>query len=148
MNDTHSEMILKPVGFVRSPVRETPDEQDWWQELVSEILIDENLVEALDGIENYSHIIVLYWLHRRDRNNLPLKIHPRGKMDSPKRGIFATRTPDRPNPIGKTTVRLLRREGNILTVQGLDALDGSPVLDIKPRDAGYDSAGGVKNSCE
>ena len=83
---------LKPVGFVRSEVKESPEGYDWWQELVSEIVIDESLSEALDGLQNYTHIIVIYWIHKRDRRNLPLKIHPRDRTDVPKRGIFATRT--------------------------------------------------------
>jgi tRNA-Thr(GGU) m(6)t(6)A37 methyltransferase TsaA len=135
-------MILKPIGFVRNEYKENPNIEGWWQELVSEIIIDRNMEKGLDDLDKYPFIIVLYWLHKRDRNNMPLKINPKGRKDIPKRGIFATRTPDRPNPIGKTTVRLLRCEGNILTVKGLDALDGSPVIDIKPWNSGYDAADG------
>ena len=103
---------------------------------------DEDLEEGLDSLENYSHYIILYWLHKRDRDHLPLRINPRGRTDIPKRGIFATRTPDRPNPVGMITVKLLKREGNVLTVQGLDALDGTPVIDIKPWNTGYDAMDG------
>jgi len=139
-------MSLKPIGFVRNEAKETPAGWDWWQELISEIVIDESLTEALDGLENYSSIIVLYWMHRLKHDTIRLKIHPRGDKNNPLRGLFATRTPRRPNPIGKMTVRLLRREGNVLTVKGLDALDGSPVIDIKPYARGYDSADGDRES--
>ena len=133
-------MTIKAIGVVHNKVKETPEEEDWWAELVSEIVIDTSLTEALDGLEGFSHIIVLYWLHRANSAGVPLKIHPRDRQERPLRGIFATRTPNRPNRIGKATVRLLQRQGNILKVQGLDALDGSPVIDIKPYSPGYDSA--------
>jgi len=139
-------MSLKPIGFVRNEAKETPAGWDWWQELISKIVIDESLTEALDGLENYSSIIVLYWMHRLKHDTIRLKIHPRGDKNNPLRGLFATRTPRRPNPIGKMTVRLLRREGNVLTVKGLDALDGSPVIDIKPYARGYDSLDSDRDS--
>jgi tRNA (adenine37-N6)-methyltransferase len=142
MKENNPEMLLKPVGIVRSLVKETPAEPDWWQELVSEIVIDETLTEALDGLETGQSLIILYWLHKRNRNDVPLKINPKGRKDLPLKGLFATRTPNRPNLIGQTTVHLLSCKGNILTVKGLDALDGSPVLDIKPWNAGYDSFDG------
>ena len=136
------EMILKPIGFVHNKYKENPNREDWWQDLVSEIVIDDYLEEGLDSLENYSYYIILYWLHKRDRDNLPLRINPKGRKDIPKRGLFATRTPDRPNPVGMITVKLLKREGNVLTVQGLDALDGTPVIDIKPWNTGYDAMDG------
>lgn len=136
------EMILRPIGFVRNKYKENPDQEDWWQELISEIVIDKDLEEGLDNLEKYQHYIILYWLHKRDRDNLPLKINPKGRKGIPKRGLFATRTPDRPNPVGVITVKLLNREGNVLTVQGLDALDSTPVIDIKPWNVGYDAMDG------
>ncbi|HEY96202.1 MAG TPA: tRNA (N6-threonylcarbamoyladenosine(37)-N6)-methyltransferase TrmO [Dehalococcoidia bacterium] len=136
------EMVLKPIGFVCNKYKENPDQEDWWQELVSEIVFDENLEEGLDKLEKNSYYIILYWLHKRDRDNLPLRINPKGRKDIPKRGLFTTRTPDRPNPIGMITVKLLKREGNVLTVQGLDAFDGTPVIDIKPWNIGYDAMDG------
>ena len=133
-------MALKPVGIVRNDIKKSVSERQNLSEIVSEIVIDESLTEALDGIEGFSHIIVLYWLDRANPEQLPLKVHPMGRKDAPRQGIFAVRTPNRPNRIGKTTVRLLQRQDNILKVSGLDALDGSPVLDIKPYIPGYDSA--------
>ena len=133
------EMSLKAIGFVKNGVEEKPRGEDWWAELISEIVIDECLTESLDNLDEFSHIIVLYWMHRSAGDNVPLKVHPkRRKGDSPV-GVFASRSPDRPNRIGKTTVRLIERRGNILEVKGLDALDGAPVIDIKPYIPGYDS---------
>lgn len=124
---------LTAIGIVRNKVSERPQGQaDWWTELDSEIVINPGLTEALDGLEEFSHIIVLYWMHRLTAEEMPLKIHPMRKQELPLTGLFATRTPNRPNPVGETAVKLLHRQGNILTVRGLDAFDGSPVIDIKP----------------
>ena len=139
MADELPSMTLKAIGVVRSEVKETPAERDWWEELVSEIAIDSSLTEALDGLERYSHIIVLYWMHRVASDEVPLKVRSKSKKAFPPVGIFASRAPHRPNRIGIATVRLLQRQGNKLRVKGLDALDGTPVLDIKPYIPGYDS---------
>ena len=132
-------MSFKAIGVVRSRVKKTPAEQDWWEELISEIVIDSSLSEALDGLEGFSHIIVLYWMHKVALDEVPLKVHPKGRKELSPVGLFASRAPHRPNRIGKATVKLLQRQGNILRVKGLDALDGTPVLDIKPYIPGYDS---------
>lgn len=140
MADELSIMTLKAIGIVRNGVNEfRHDGCDWWDDVISEIVIEPGLNEAMDGLEECSHIIVLYWMHRIREGELPLKVHPRGRQELPVRGLFATRTPNRPNRVGKTTVSLLQRQGNILRVKGLDALDGSPVIDIKPYIPGYDS---------
>ena len=90
--------------------------------------------EALDGIEGFSHIWVIYWFHGNDtpEKRRTLKVHPRGNPANPLTGVFATRSPARPNLVGLQACRLVRRDGNRLEVTGLDAWDGSPVLDIKP----------------
>jgi len=82
----------------------------------------------LQDIEGFSHIILLYWFHRSDGYRLVVKPF----MDQVERGLFSIRYPARPNPIGISVVELVRREGNQLHVQGLDVLDGTPLLDIKP----------------
>ncbi len=126
-------MSLKAIGVVRNEVKERPQDQgDWWTRLDSEIVIDPALTEALDGLEGFSHIIVLFWMHRLTEKEMPLKIHPMRKPELPLTGILATRTPNRPSRIGMTVVRLLYRQGNILGVKDLDVLDGTPVIDIKP----------------
>ncbi len=148
MSEDLNELNCKPIGFVRSPVSETPHEEDWWQDLVSEIVIDESLAEALDEVDYFKYYVILYWIHKRDRSHIALRVNPKGRKDIPVRGIFSTRTPDRPNPIGMTVVRLLKCEGNVLTVRGLDALDGSPVIDIKPWNTGYDFIDGEQTAGE
>jgi len=134
---------LKAIGTVRNEVKQ-PGRQDW-EKVVSDIVVDSRLTEALDGLEEFSHIIVLYWMHQvATTGELPTKIHPKGRQELPLVGLFATRSPHRPNPVGKTTVKLLQRQGNILRVEGLDAIDGTPVIDIKPYLPGYDSAANAK----
>jgi len=122
-------MHLQPIGVVRSPVKEKGYRD--LQSAVSTVAIEEEFAEALDGVEEFSHIVVLFWFHLSERPT-SLKVHPRGIVSNPLKGIFATCSPVRPNPIGMTVVRLLERRGNELRVQGLDAIDGTPVLDIKP----------------
>lgn len=129
---------LKAIGLVRNKVKKAPGRHHDWEKITSEILVDESLTEAMDGLEDFSHIIVLCWMHEASRQ-LPCKIHPRRNPKLPLVGFFATRSPSRPNPVGETTVELLQRKGNILKVKGLDAIDGTPVIDIKPYIPGYDS---------
>jgi tRNA-Thr(GGU) m(6)t(6)A37 methyltransferase TsaA len=116
------------IGFVQ---RQHPDEDVNDPELVSKIVIGKEFAEGLDGIEDWSHLYVIFWMHRISDEKKTL-VCPRSEPDIPAVGIFATRAPIRPNPIGLTLVKLMRRERNVLFVKGLDALDGTPVLDIKP----------------
>jgi len=90
--------------------------------------------EALRGIEKYSHIIILYWMHLRDNeeNRRTLLVYPKRATIPILTGVFACRSPSRPNPIGLCVVELVKREGCTLTVKGLDALEDSPIIDIKP----------------
>ena len=138
-------MTLEVIGIIRYEVKQRQKAGFNWREIVSDIVVSGSLAEALDGLEEFSHIIVLYWMHRLPvSGQLPTKVHPMGKQELPLVGLFATRSPNRPNPVGKATVRLLQRQGNILKVQGLDAIDGTPVIDIKPYIPGYDSAVNAK----
>jgi tRNA-Thr(GGU) m(6)t(6)A37 methyltransferase TsaA len=133
---------LKPIGTVRNEVKAKAPGEPWRDAVarmknqraaVSEIVIDAGLEIALDGLEEFSHIVVLYWPHRLPpEGRATTRVHPLGSPDFPEVGVFATQSPTRPNPVLTTTVRLLGRRGNVLRVAGLDALDGSPVLDIKP----------------
>jgi tRNA-Thr(GGU) m(6)t(6)A37 methyltransferase TsaA len=101
------------------------------------IVLDPPLAEGLLGLQPGSDVVVLYWLHRAA--GYRLQLHPRDDLSQPLRGVFATRTQYRPNPIAVTTVRIQRVEGNVLEVIGLDALDGSPVLDIKSHTPEFDT---------
>ena len=125
-----TEIKLKPIGVVHNEIKQTGYHD--CKDIVSEIEVDAKWAELLDGIEEFSHIIVLFWMHAVPPDSpRPAKVHPRGRVDLPLIGLFATRAPQRPNPIGITTVKLLKRRGNILAVQGLDAINGTPVIDIK-----------------
>ena len=128
-----SKINLEPVGFVKTKAvgKEVRDKN-----IISQIVFREELTEALEGIQDFSHLFVLFWMHKiAEKEKGIMKVHPRGRRDMPLLGVFATRTPHRPNPIGLTRVKLLGVEGNVVTVQGLDAFDGTPVLDIKPFDS-------------
>jgi tRNA-Thr(GGU) m(6)t(6)A37 methyltransferase TsaA len=136
-------MELKAIGVVRSDIKQPL--KRGWEDVVAEVVVDAGLTEALEGLEDFSHIIVLYWMHRLDESkDMPLKVHPMGDRELPLTGRFATRAPSRPNPIGQATVALLERRGNVLKVKGLDAIDGTPVIDIKPYIPGYDSAANAR----
>ena len=131
------EIKFKPIGIIRTKandieVREAGDR-------VGELEIYPEFAEGLDGIDGYSHLFVLVYFDRlRPEQIGPLKVKPRGLLrrgftleELPLLGVFALDSPTRPNPIGLTLVRLLRREGNRLFVDGLDFFDGTPILDIK-----------------
>lgn len=140
MTDQPLEMTIKPVGIVSSPMRQKQKPGFRWDEVVSEVIMDDSLTEALEGLEGFSHIIVIYRMHLAvDKAKMADKIYPRGDKELPLVGRFATRSPYRPSLLGQKLVKLLERKGNILRVQGLDALDGTPVIDVKPYIPGYDS---------
>ena len=140
MSNRLSPMNLQAVGIIRSGLKRRTSARLDLKKIIAEIEVDPQLTEALDGLEGFSHIIVLYWMHQAVFDQKQLKTYPMGNKVAGVQGLFAVRTPNRPNPIGKTTVRLLEKHGNILKVQGLDAIDGSLVLDIKPYIPSYDSA--------
>lgn len=120
---------FEPIGIIQNQfIEKVPEE---WESVVHHIIVEEKWAPALDGIEEFSHLHILFWLHRI-KGEISAHVHPENRQELPAVGLFATRTPYRPNPIGLQVVELISREGNILTVRGLDALNGSPVLDIKP----------------
>jgi tRNA-Thr(GGU) m(6)t(6)A37 methyltransferase TsaA len=149
--DTNNEVDirLKPVGFVRSSMADPSlvagadglERRSGCGERhgqLSEIIIDSELAGILDGIEAFSHLLVLYWAHRLPPEGRKLlKGHPMGRKEMPLTGIFATCSPARPNPVLVTGVTLIERRGNVIVVEGLDAVDNSPVIDIKPYVPGY-----------
>jgi tRNA (adenine37-N6)-methyltransferase len=112
--------------------RERGDDSDAWEVGESEIVIDAPWVDALDGIEEFSHLWIIWCFDTSDGTPLPLRVHPQRRQDLPLVGLFATRSPRRPNPIAVTAVRLLARERARLRVRGLDAFEASAVFDIKP----------------
>jgi tRNA-Thr(GGU) m(6)t(6)A37 methyltransferase TsaA len=122
------EINIKPIGFVKNRVKEPRFGS--FADIVSEIIVDEKFTDALKGIEDYSHVIIVYWMDKV--KDYVITHRPQGNPDVPVVGIFACRCPQRPNPIGITTVRLMGRKGNKIKVKGLDILDGIPIIDIKP----------------
>ena len=130
------QMTLCPIGYVRSPYKVPKDapRQGRLSDTVSEIVIDEKYLPGLRDLATKKHVIVLSWFDRADRSTL-VATPPGSSTDH---GVFATRSPSRPNPIGICVVDLIRLEDPVLTVRGLDSLDGTPVLDLKPYSPGID----------
>ncbi|MBN1644330.1 MAG: tRNA (N6-threonylcarbamoyladenosine(37)-N6)-methyltransferase TrmO [Dehalococcoidales bacterium] len=130
-------MNFTPIGIVKSPVKKGVD--SGWGNVISEIHVDRKYVDGLTGLSSFSHIIIIFGMHQSTwtpENDLIRR--PQEREDMPLVGIFAQRAKHRPNPIGITSVRLLGVEANILRIQGLDAIDGTPVIDIKPYYPHYD----------
>lgn len=128
-----SEYSLHPIGFVRSQlmVREEAPLQGFEGAPKAWVEIDSAFAEALSGIVSGDEVILLTWLHLSRRD--VLMVHPRGDSRNPLTGVFATRSPDRPNPIGLHRVRVLKVDAPARILVGpLEALDGTPVVDIKP----------------
>ena len=130
--DSKGKVEVKPIGVVKTKAvgKEVRDRSN-----ISEIILRNDLVETLRGIEDFSHLLVIFWMHEiSSKERKIMKVHPRGRQDMPLLGVYATRTPYRPNPIGLTLVELVKVERNVVSVRGLDAFDGTPILDIKPFD--------------
>ena len=125
------------IGVVRNRVREP--QTAGWEEVPSDILLRPDLADALDAIEGFSHIIVVFHLDRVPEPERRLKVLV-GSGEPRERGVLATRSQRRPNPIGVSVVALLQRRRGVLRVLGLDALDGTPVLDLKPYLPAYDAS--------
>ena len=125
-----SEIICTPIGFVSSPFKERGDtpRQGYLTDETSVITLKEEYLKATLGLEEGADIFVLCWFDRSDRTLLL----GRPSKDVPLKGVFANRSPNRPNPISLTLVKIVKIEDNKITVVGLEALDGTPVLDIKP----------------
>ena len=129
--------MFEIVGLVKSKVAEKIDHG--WGGVISQIVINEDLQDGLKGLEDFSHIIVVYHLNEaKFIKEKHLVRCPQNRNDMPSVGIFSQRAKDRPNAIGVTSVKLLSIKHNIIEVQGLDAIDGTPVLDIKPYYPQYD----------
>ena len=156
-----SDFTIKPIGIVKSRLDkevlkysnkdlklDLDEAINQGSDLItSKIIINKQYIDCLEGIEDFSHIVVLFWTHNiPDKARQIKKVHPAGLKQIPIKGIFATRSPVRPNPICKTTVKLIERKEETLIVEGLDAIDNTPVLDIKPHLPFYDSPLNVKQA--
>jgi tRNA (adenine37-N6)-methyltransferase len=125
------EIVLQPLAVVINTRKNLAD--DFWGSVVSEIeLLPGIPAEAFDGIEDFSHLEIIFHFNQSDKSKIVFSGHPRGNTTWPKMGIFAQRKKDRPNAIGLTIVELVKRENKKIWVKYLDAIDGTPILDIKP----------------
>ena len=146
-----NEIFIEPVGVIKNNLRVPPlvagdkglqlndtnesaiSMMKESHKRISEIVLTDEMTALLDGIEDFSHVIVIYWGHEiTDVARKLQKVHPAGLENYPLKGIFSTCSPARPNPLLVTVARLIKRDRNSLIVSGLDAIDNSPVLDIKP----------------
>ena len=129
MEEQHS-LELKPIGVIHSPYRDRGDapRQGCKSQEICQVEVFKEFEEGLKDIDGFSHIVLLYWFHKSRAYSLEITT----PWDTALHGLFTTRSPDRPNPLGLSVVELLAREKNILQVKGLDAIDDTPLLDIKP----------------
>lgn len=132
-------VTLRPIGVVRNGVKQPAP--GGWESVVSRIVVRPELEDALLGLDTYSHIIVLFWPHRvpEDVRGSKQRLHPLDDPGNPLQGVLATRSQIRFNPVLLTAVPLLGLKANVLRVRGLDAIDGTPVLDLKPYIPHFDS---------
>lgn len=133
-----SSLLLRPIGVIRTPWRtceETPIQGAFAPEAVGTVVVEPQFAEGLTDLDGFSHLYLLYWFDRSGE----ARMVRRPFLDDSPHGIFAMRHPARPNPIGLTIVRLHRRRGRVLRVSGVDVLDQTPLLDIKPYVPRWDS---------
>jgi len=133
---------MKPIGVIHTPFtdkQQTPI-QPTRSQAVGQVEVFPEFADGLQDLEGFSHIILLYVFHQSDGYTLQVKPF----LDDQLRGLFATRYPCRPNPIGLSVVRLLARQDNILDIEGVDVLDGTPLLDIKPYVPDFDVRNGTR----
>ena len=125
------EIVLTPIGFIRSPLtdRETAPRQGSEATIEGDLVVEEKYADAFLGLKAGQKIVILYWMDQADKE--VLQVHPRHDLSRPMRGVFSTRSPDRPNPISVDTVEILDIRGTVLRVRGIDALNGTPLIDIK-----------------
>lgn len=121
-------MKIKKIGIVKNRIKKPKMRK--WNKTISKIILNKKYMKGLDGIEEFSHLLIVFHLHKV--KEFALKVYPQSRDDLPLTGIFATRTQFRVNPIGITIVELIERKENVLKVRGLDAIDNTPVIDIKP----------------
>ena len=129
------EFKLKPIGIVHSPFKNTEDidskkfaDSGGFDSVHGELEVFNEFEEGLKDIDGFSHLVILFVFHESEG----YRLHTKPLLDNTLRGVFSTRSPHRPNPIGMTVVKVIEREGNFLKVSGIDMIEGTPILDIKP----------------
>lgn len=127
MREVAEPVNLVPIARVENGVTETPED---WDEVVSRLVFDKKYLPGLYRLGHFKHVWVIFGFHRN--KEVLMKVHPQHDPSKPIVGVFASRSPTRPNKLGLTLVQIVSIRKGILTVKGLDAFDGSPVFDIKP----------------
>jgi tRNA-Thr(GGU) m(6)t(6)A37 methyltransferase TsaA len=129
------EIKLKPIGIIHSPFKKKEDieskkyaDSRGFDPIQGELEIFKEYEEGLKDTEGFSHLVVIFAFHKSER----YKLHTKPLLEDTLRGVFSTRSPNRPNPIGMTVVNVIERKGNRLKVSGVDMMEGTPILDIKP----------------
>jgi formylmethanofuran dehydrogenase subunit E len=140
-NALQESVVFTPIGYVTSKYNE-PGDPKALRNSESILTIDEKYTGALDGLGGYRYLLVVFYFH--NSKGYYERVHPMGDRSIPKRGVLATRSPCRPNPIGITVVEILSVKDNIIRVKGLDALNRTPILDIKPYEVNFDSHAGIE----
>ena len=141
MEERHS-LELKPIGIIHSPYHDRGEapRQGCGREEICQVEVFKEFEEGLKDIEGFSHIVLIYWFHKSQGYSLIVKT----PWDAVPHGLFTTRSPNRPCPLGLCVVKLVAREKNILKVIGLDAIEGTPLLDVKPYVPSIDEKADVK----
>jgi tRNA-Thr(GGU) m(6)t(6)A37 methyltransferase TsaA len=134
-------VVYRPIGVVENGFQ-SPDDPKRIRNSDSVLVLDEKCIPAMEGLERFRYLIVVY--HMDKAPGYREKVHPMGDKSIPKRGVLSTRSPCRPSPLGITVVEVLVVKDNRIKVTGLDALNGSPILDIKPYEEHFDSPQGLK----
>jgi len=134
-------VVFTPIGFVVNSFNERGDPKIL-RNSESTLILDEKYIGALDGLDRFKYLLIIFYFDRAE--GYQERVHPMGDKSIPERGVLATRSPCRPNPIGVTVAEILSVQGNTIRVTGLDALNGTPILDIKPYEEHFDSPVGIE----
>ncbi len=142
MITNRDKMKMKPIGVIHTPYKSTEEApyQGCKSDAMCEIEIFDEYARGLKDVEGFSHLIILYWMHKSTNYSLLIKT----PWDDKLHGLFTTRSQNRPNPIGLSVVRLIKRDGNILKIKGIDAIEETPVIDIKPYIPEFDEEKNIK----
>jgi len=135
------ELVYHPIGIVENDFQK-PGDPKKIRNSASFLVLEEKYLPALEGLERFKYLTVIYHLDRSP--GYSEKVHPMGDLSLPKRGVLATRSPCRPNPLGLTVVEIQEVTKNRIKVTGLDALQGTPILDIKPYEEHFDAPSGLQ----
>ena len=138
-------IAMRPIGIIHSPfttLEGMPIQPGGAREVLGQVVLDPDLAPALADVDGFSHVYLLYCFHQ----SIGYKTTVTPYLDDTPRGLFATRAPKRPNPIGLSVVEVVAVAGNVLTVRGIDVLDGTPLFDIKPYAPAFDAPAGAVRS--